>query len=129
MIIDNIADELGDVMLISEVFDTPGTYTFTSFLDSTVGETSSTFFTKEYRYSSNNVDFTSWSSVGSFNINNFQVLGDNKLYIQFRYTVSGTINAPITFNSLEFSGKVLFVFNKQLTLHTLKVTYTNVFNQ
>ena len=84
-IVENIASEIGDVILIRDSVPIVGLVTLASFTDSVVNETGTKFFTKEFRYSTDGINFTTWIELTNPNIAAVNVTPTSTFVTEYRY--------------------------------------------
>jgi len=72
-IIQNKASSVGDVILIETEVPIIGLIALTSFLDTTVGETQDKLFFKEFRFSTDGINFSVWKELTLFNSCNIKI--------------------------------------------------------
>jgi len=102
----NVSTEIGDVMLI--VADAPiiGIVALQSFTDSTAGENPTNYFTKQFRYSVDGINYSPWLNLTTANLQQIQVQSNDTLYLQYAYiNTGGSVVSPLTFNSVTVDGK------------------------
>ena len=63
--------------------------TFDSFTDDIVGENQEVFFTKEFRYSTDNITFSAWEELSDVNLQALTPDSAATYYLQFKYTQEG----------------------------------------
>ena len=106
-----MAIQFNDVTAIGDVFEvhtqTPimGIQSIAGFVDVILNETGSRFFTKEFRYSTNGITYSSWTELTNANLVDTFV-GERDIFdIQYRYTRAGTETVGIlTFVSISLTG-------------------------
>jgi len=86
----NISSEIGDVILIKGNIPLIGLISFTAFADTLIGETGSKFFTKEFRYSLDGINFTTFQELTVPNITAISVNPTDFFFIEYKYTRAGT---------------------------------------
>lgn len=102
-VVQNISTEVGDVILI--VTDVPivGLIALTSFTDSTVGETPIRLFKREFRYSTDGINFSEWIELTVTNLQGIEVRAIDTFFIHYRYTRIGVD----TTGELQFDNNTL----------------------
>jgi len=106
-IVENRATELGDIILIKAQVPIVGLVLLSSFVDSTVNETQTKFFKKEFRYSLDGINYTTWIELTNPNIASIQLVSTDIFYIEYRYRRVGldSSNPPLEFNQVEITGE------------------------
>jgi len=126
MIIANKAYEVGDVIEIEVRIDRQGVYNLTSFSDYIENETNDSYFTKTVEISTDSGNsYTAPVEVDntSITLTDITVTALNNIIYLFKYTVTGTQPIePLIFNSLQLDGTIAIVRNKQIVVHSIKVT-------
>jgi hypothetical protein len=105
-IVENKASEIGDVILIKASVPIVGLVTLSSFTDSVVNETSTKYFHKDFRYSVDGINFTTWRELTNNNIAAVDVSPTATFIIEYRYIRSGVdaSNPDLEFDEVELSG-------------------------
>lgn len=107
-IVKNISTEVGDVILIQADVPIIGLITLTDFIDDVEGGNINRFFTKEFRYTLDGINFTSWFELTEQNLQNVEVSLTDTFFIEYRYTHAGDVDesqsTSLTFNSVTVSG-------------------------
>lgn len=104
-IIENRSTEVGDVILIEADVPLIGIIALTDFIDTTLGETLDNFFTREFRYSIDGVNYTDWIELTISNIESIEIDSRDTLFIEYRYTHDGD---PSVSGSLAFVDATLY---------------------
>lgn len=106
-IISNKTTEVGDVLLIKAEAPIIGLVTLTDFIDSTDGEDSDTYYSKEFRYSiDGGLNYSDWSNLTTENVASVSVTTTDDFLIEYRYTHSGN-DDTLAFNFTKLIGKVV----------------------
>jgi hypothetical protein len=104
-IVENKATEIGDVILIKADAAVIGLIALQSFADTTVGETGSRFFTKEFRYSFNGLTWSDWIILTIPNVQAVPIVATDVFHVEYRYTRAGTDYAgELEFQEVIISG-------------------------
>jgi len=105
-IVENRSSELGDVMIIRAEVPAVGIVTLASFIDSTINETGTALFTKEFRYALDGVNFTPFMALTNPNLADITFTPTDIFLVEYRYTRAGTDPLPpdLEFNSVELTG-------------------------
>lgn len=101
-IVANRTDEFGDILFIKTNVPAIGIVTLTSFLDSTLGEDSQTFYKKTFRYSLNGLQWSEWMPLTNTNINGIQISSQDTFFLEYKYDQQGDGN--LAFNSVTVYG-------------------------
>lgn len=91
-IVQNKATSLGDIILIQTSVPILGIVTLQSFVDNVVGETSTKFFNKKFRYSTDGINYSLWIPLTTINISNIVVSPSSNFLIEYSYERVGTDN-------------------------------------
>lgn len=104
---DNIASQEGDVIIIKT--DTPvlGLIGLTDLIDSTTGETASTYFKKEFRYTVDGINYSDWIPLTKENLAKVIVKPSDIFIAEYKYERIGSEGGDITFNSVTVSGNTV----------------------
>lgn len=123
-IIDNRVTEEGDVLIIKPEVPIIGLLSLYNFVDTTVGESATDYFKKEFRYSTNGgITYSSWAELTLLNIENVSITKFNQFIIEYRYTrVGDTPLVDLTFENILVSGTF-----ESLPYHTYNSTYFKQF--
>lgn len=106
MVINNKATEIGDVLLINAILPIYGVIRLQSFTDTTVGETTDRYFYKEFSFSTDGVIFSDWVELTDSNLEKLEVEPKNSLYINYRYTRTGSDSTgDLIFNDVVLLGE------------------------
>ena len=105
-VIENRTTEEGDVLIIKPEVPVVGLISLYDFVDTTVGESATDYYKKEFRYSVNGgITFSSWLELTVINIQEVEISRENQFVIEYRYTRVG--NAPevdLEFEDILVSG-------------------------
>lgn len=106
MIINNTANEIGDVILAVTEAPIVGIISLSGFNESTENELSDRYFAREFRYSTNGIHFTDWIELTNENVSLITVASTDALFVHYRYTRMGTNNQGVLiWNSVELVGE------------------------
>ena len=89
-IVENKATEYGDVILIKADVPIVGLITLTSFTDTVINETASKFFKKEFRYSTDGINFGPWIALTNANVAAVNITAHTVFMVEYRYTRIGS---------------------------------------
>lgn len=117
-VINNTLSEIGDVAVIKTLLVLSGFVTIEDFTDVTTGETGTRFFTKEYRFSIDNVDFSAWYDMEDpappTESREIEV-DTGTLYLEYRYTRTGAdATGLLSIESIEAATNVEKSFLKDI---------------
>lgn len=102
---DNILNNIGDILLVTLAPKIMGKVRITNFVDSIEGETEQRSLSREFRISQDGVFWTDWKSLNNENLSSDEFVTDNSLYIEVRYTRTGTdASGVIKFVDITFNG-------------------------
>jgi len=103
-IVENIASEDGDIIRINTDVPVVGIISLSSFMDTTVGETGSVYFTKTFRYSTNaGLTWSSWLDLTTINIQNIVIERVDYFIIEYRYKKVG-VPDTLEFDNVTLQG-------------------------
>lgn len=88
-IVENIASEIGDVIVIKASVPIVGLVTLASFTDTLINETATKFFTKEFRYTLDGINYTSWIPLTNPNIAAVPITATTVFIVEYRYIRDG----------------------------------------
>lgn len=105
-IIQNRVTEEGDVLIIQPEVPIIGLLSLYNFVDTTVGETQTDYFRKEFRYSTNGgVTYSDWMELNLISIESVLITKYNQFFIEYRYTRVGiTPEIDLEFQNILVSG-------------------------
>lgn len=138
---DNILNNIGDILLVTLAPKIMGKVRITNFLDSIEGETEQRSLSREFRISQDGVFWTDWKSLNNENLSSDEFVTDNSLYIEVRYTRTGTDTTgvikfvDITFNGvreeIQFVAPTLMssILNRALGTNELSLLEINIFKK
>lgn len=138
---DNILNNIGDILLVTLAPKIMGKVRITNFLDSIEGETEQRSLSREFKISQDGVFWTDWKSLNNENLSSDEFVPDNSLYIEVRYTRTGTdTTGVIKFVDITFNGvreEVQFVaptlissiLNRALGTNELSLLEINIFKK
>lgn len=102
---DNILNNIGDILLVTLAPKIMGKVRITNFVDSIEGETEQRSLSREFRISQDGVFWTDWKPLNNENLSSDEFVTDNSLYIEVRYTRTGTdATGVIKFVDITFNG-------------------------
>ena len=102
---DNVLNNIGDILSIHLEPKMSGKIRITSFTDSVTGETSTRTLLREFRISQDGLFWSDWAVLTNDNLDSEEYIVDNSLFIELRYTRTGTDNTgTIVFNDIDFNG-------------------------
>src|SRR5690554_6466361 len=123
-IIENKVTAEGDVLIIKPEVPVVGLVSLLNFVDTTVNESATDYFLKEFRYSVDaGITFSSWIELTLPNIQSVSISKENQFVIEYRYTRVG--NAPevdLEFEDILVSGEI-----EELPYPIYKSTYFDDF--
>lgn len=106
-IINNTLSEVGDVLNIRTQLAIRGKINLTGFTDNVQGETPTRFFTKTFKYSFDNIN---WSNVIPLSVSAIQSISGSVpglLFMEFQYErVGNDTDGILEFNSIEIVGNI-----------------------
>ena len=107
-VIENGSTEAGDVLIIRPEVPIVGLISLYQFVDTTVNETETDYFRKEFRYSvDGGTTFNSWTELTLVNIQAVEITKYNQFVIEYRYTrVGETPDTTISFEDILVSGDI-----------------------
>lgn len=138
---DNILNNIGDILLVTLAPKIMGKVRITNFVDSIEGETEQRSLSREFRISQDGVFWTDWKPLNNENLSSDEFVTDNSLYIEVRYTRTGTDDTgvikfiDITFNGvreeIQFVAPTLMssVLNRALGTNELSSLEINIFKK
>ena len=138
---DNILNNIGDILLVTLAPKIMGKVRITNFVDSIEGETEQRSLSREFRISQDGVFWTDWKPLNNENLSSDEFVTDNSLYIEVRYTRTGTdATGVIKFVDITFNGvreEIQFVaptlmssiLNKALGTNELSSLEINIFKK
>jgi hypothetical protein len=103
-IVGNISNEIGDVMIIKSAIPIIGIINLTSYTDLTTGETGTSYFQKEFRYSLDGFIFSTWEELTDINLQAITIRPVDYFFIEYRYTHKGSVVSDLIFNSVTING-------------------------
>lgn len=107
-IINNITTEDGDILQIKPEVPIVGLISLYNFVDTTVGESETDYYSKEFRYSVNGgITFSSWLSLSTINISNVDIKKQDQFVIEYRYThIGGSPSVNLEFDDILVSSDI-----------------------
>jgi len=120
-ITNNILDSIGDVLTIKTQLSVRGEINLTGFVDVAIGETVDRFFSKNFRYSKDNLTWSQWMPLSNENVQKIQGHIFGLLFIECKYSRSGSNTTGILeFVSLELLGNIeLQICNNTATVESI----------
>lgn len=94
-VVNNTASEIGDIIEIRVSVPVVGLIALSSFLDTTEGETASRFFERQFRYSTDGLNFSPWTILSNPNLIAITVNSTDTFFVQYRYIRSGSDNSGL----------------------------------
>lgn len=138
---DNILNNIGDILLVTLATKIMGKVRITNFVDLIEGETEQRSLSREFRISQDGVFWTDWKPLNNENLSSDEFITDNFLYIEVRYTRTGTDDTgvikfvDITFNGvreeIQFVAPTLMssILNRALGTNELSSLEINIFKK
>ena len=138
---DNILNNIGDILLVTLAPKIMGKVRITNFVDSIEGETEQRSLSREFRISQDGVFWTDWKPLNNENLSSDEFVTYNSLYIEVRYTRTGTDTTgvikfvDITFNGvreeIQFVAPTLMssILNRALGTNELSSLEINIFKK
>jgi len=103
-VIENRATEAGDVLVIKTTVPVVGIVALLSFMDTTSGETTETYFQKTFRYSRDGgMSFSEWMELTTINVQGIIIEKIDYFIIEFRYKRIGT-EGELAFSDVTLEG-------------------------
>lgn len=103
-IVQNIATEDGDILVIKTDVPVVGIISLTSFIDVTVGETSEVYFEKTFRYSVNGgLVYSDWMNLTDINIQSITIERVDYFIVEYKYKRVG-VGGDLEFDSVDLVG-------------------------
>ena len=91
-------DAAGDQLLVSLQSPYENVTEILGFTDSITGEDTSCYYTKDFRWGIDGVQYSDWVSLTDVNVESLSLNPVNKFWIEYRYTQVG--DCTLTFNSI-----------------------------
>jgi len=105
-VIQNKATENGDVLIIKSEVPIIGLVALLDFLDDTSGETAGRYFTKEFRYSIDGLNYTDFVTLNESNLATIEINSTDTFFVEYRYRRDGSdTTGEIAFNNVELEGE------------------------
>lgn len=102
---DNFLSNIGDVLIVKVNPQISGIVSFSGYSDIIIGETETRSLHREFRISSNMLFWSDWLELNDSNLSINQYTTENSLYIEVRYTRTGTDETGvIEFQDIQFIG-------------------------
>jgi hypothetical protein len=107
-IVGNKASEIGDIILIKGTVPIVGLLSIASFEDETIGETADKYFVKEFKYSIDGINWSSWILLSDLNLSDIVVESNDTFFVDYRYIRSGSdATGDLYFTSITLNGEFL----------------------
>lgn len=103
-VVENRATEDGDVLYIKTDVPIIGIITLSDFVDTTIGESQTTYFYKEFRYSLDGVSYSNWAELTNPNLSAVTVEARDTLILEYRYRRVGNDNVDLMFSDVTING-------------------------
>lgn len=104
-IINNILTEIGDSIIIPTNIPIVGLISITGFIDSVLNETGTRFFKREFRYSLDTINWSTWIDLSIPNLISIQIDPMYDFMIEYKYTRDGTdASGTLVFNNVDLQG-------------------------
>lgn len=132
-IIENRVTAEGDVLIIKPEVPIVGLMALYQFVDTTVGESATDYFLKEFRYSvDGGLTFGDWYELSLINISGVEIAQQSTFVIEYRYTRVGYApEVELEFEDILVSGEIeelpYPVFDKTVFKKFFNVNDINVF--
>ena len=112
----NIFTEIGDKLFLNAQIAVFGVFQLTGIVESYEGETSTRFFIKKYKSSTDNVNWTDWQDLTLLNLQSLNGRVLEVLFLQFVYERAGTdATGYLRFKNLSFTGSMIITINDYST--------------
>lgn len=95
MVINNQSTEIGDELIFIANVPIVGLLSLTGFSDDIVGETTNRYFYKEFMYSLDGLNYTTWIPLTTANVQAIQVQPTYFFFVKYKYTRSGSDSTNI----------------------------------
>jgi hypothetical protein len=106
-VLENIATEDGDILIIKTGVPVVGIVALSTFTDSTSNESESIYFEKTFRYSTNGgITFSDWLSLTVLNVQNIVIERVDYFIVEYRYKRIGSGEPNIAFNNATIGGTI-----------------------
>lgn len=125
-VINNTCSEVGDILLIEATSIIVGLISLDSYTDILVGETTTRYFKKEFKYSLDGINFTTYQNLTDANLQAISIQSTDTFFIYYRYTRIGTDSTGLLeFDSVTVNGQFQEVscgpiFNKSIFAEYIK---------
>lgn len=107
-VIQNRATEQGDVLIIKSEVPIIGLVALLDFLDDVDGETGSKYFSKQFRYSLDGINYTPFVELTQANLELIEINSSDTFYVEYRYKREGSDSTgSVDFNYVELEGQYL----------------------
>lgn len=108
-IIQNKATENGDVLIIKSETPIIGLVALLDFLDDTSDETVNRYFTKQFRYSIDGINYTPFIELTVDNLSTIEINSTDTFFVEYRYKrEGGDTTGEIGFNYVELEGEYVY---------------------
>ena len=106
--IDNRVTEEGDVLVIKPEIPIVGLISLTQFVDTTVNESETDYFLKEFRFSQDGgINFSDWIELNISNLQSLVISKFDSFVIEYKYTrVGSSISLDLEFEDILVSGEI-----------------------
>ena len=120
-VVGNTLSAIGDVLYIYSQGAISGQVQINSYTDVTVGETATRFFDKQFRYSLDGLNYSSWEPLTNLNLQNVTGTVTSLLFMEFRYERVGTDpSGLLEFGGITLDGDIIIqVCNNTATLDSI----------
>lgn len=120
-VIDNTVTAIGDILYIFSQAAIDGDVEITGFTDIIAGETSDRFFVKEFRYSTDAVNYSNWKELNDLNLQNINGKVRGLLFLEYKYTRSGSDNTgTLIFENITINGDIILqICNNTATMDSI----------
>lgn len=104
-IYNNICTEIGDILYFEELIPIMGLTSLISYIDVIDGQTSDRYFKKEFQYSLDGINFSSWQDLTDFNLTQISIQPSDYFCIKYKYTRIGVDNTgDLIFENITLNG-------------------------
>lgn len=132
-VLENIVTAEGDVLRIRTEAPIVGLLSLSQFVDTTVSESQTDYFLKEFRYSVNGgLTFEEWRDLSLLNIQGVNITKFDSFILEYRYTrVGNTQGVDLEFKDILVSGSIEDLpypnYNKSAFIHFFSINDINVY--
>lgn len=104
-VVNNILTEIGDSIIIQANVTITGLASITGFIDDVLNVTATRYFKKEFRYSLDAINWTTWEDLSIANVTAIPIDPTYDFMIEYKYTRDGTDNTgTLVFNNVDLQG-------------------------